>query len=156
MKNSLLILSMLLLAGCVSLPISLTKIDKATPLTGVSPALIVCPPDIEQLVEKTSALGLTMQYETGKVFSKVFAGMRTDQPHIELVDSNLSHSITDVGFTGLFFYRATIKLHSSAGVIELTSVHTRKVHGFEMPDTSVKITVETVVADLLQQANAHL
>ena len=101
-------------------------------------------------------MGLKMEYETGKVFRKAFIGTRTDQPRIELVESTLSASIADLGFTGVFSYRATIRLHSSSGVFELRAECTRKVHGFEMPPTSVKIVVETVVADLLQQSKAHL
>jgi len=157
MKRSLLILAALLLSGCVTPPpLSLTEINRETPLTGMSPVMVVCPSDIEQRVEETHALGLTMQYETGKIFAKAFKGTRTDQPHIELVESKLAASITDVGFTGIFSYQATIKLIGPNGVFELKAEHTRKVHGFEMPNVSVKIIVETVVADLLRQAEARL
>jgi len=157
MKRSLLVLVTLLLAGCVAPPAqSLTEMSQVTPLTRLSPIPVVCPPDIEQRVEETHAMGITMKYETGKVFAKAFNGTRTDQPYIELVDSNLSAAIADLGFTGVFSYKVAMKLHCTSGVFELKAEHTRKVHGFELPTTSVKITVETVVADLRQQVEKHL
>ena len=145
----------LMFAGCVTPPPQdLSASDKVTPLTGMAPLPVRCTPETWKLVEETHALGLSIRYETGTVFASAFAGAKPEEPFVEIVSSQLSAKITDMGFTGLFSYRATICLHFTGTTHDLKAENTRAVHGFESNTTSVKMVVETVVADLASQVKA--
>lgn len=101
-------------------------------------------------------MGLHTKYSTGEIFTATFNGTKADQPVLEIVESSLTEKITDLGFTAIFSYKVTIALTAKGVRHEFTATSKYSNHGMELLPTSVKIAVETAVADLYRQVKAVL
>ena len=139
-------------SGCATnLVTDLTTVQAQTPLSDSPCVPVRCASNIALRDDQTNAMGIAMRWNTGKVYATHFCGGEDAEASIELLTSNLDAHIEDIGFTGVFSYSAEILLHTHGERHVLRASFTRNVHGFEQPKTSVKIVVETVVADLARQ-----
>lgn len=107
-------------------------------------------------VDETSALGMQMRWATGREFAARFTGDESAAGVLELVESNLKHEITKMGFEARFTYEAKVKLRAKGRETVLSADASRVVHGFETPQTTIKTIVGLVLTSIGAQADDFL